>query len=116
MALAAVTAGPGAITSGMILPGLWAAWGDPTSVAQPLGDLSGGKPFRVGVLGALATGFLIIPTLGVRGSLLVAAVMYVLLADLVAPSQSRFRPLAYAVLLFNRDCQSIVCTSRASPL
>ena len=69
-----------------------------TSVAQPLGDLSAANLFG-GVLGALATGFLIIPTLGVRGSLLVAAVMYVLLADLVAPSQSRFRPLAYAVLL-----------------
>ena len=98
MVLAAVTAGPGAIASGMILPALWAAWGDPTSVAQPLGDLSAANLFG-GVLGALVTGFLIIPTLGVRGSLLVAAVMYVLLADLVAPSQSRFRPLAYAVLL-----------------
>jgi spermidine synthase len=31
--------------------------------------------------------------------LLVAAVVYVLLADLLAPSQSRLRPLAYAVLL-----------------
>ena len=57
-----------------------------------------GKPFW-GVLGAVGTGFLIIPALGVRGSLLVAAVVYVLLADLLAPSQSRLRPLAYAVLL-----------------
>ena len=98
MALAAVTAGPGAIASGMILPALWAAWDDRTSVAHPLGDLSAANVFGA-VFGAVATGFLIIPTLGVRGSLLVAAVMYVLLADLLAPPQTRFRPLAYAVLL-----------------
>jgi len=98
MALAAVTAGPGAIASGMILPALWATWDDRTSVAYPLGDLSAANVFGA-VFGAVATGFLIIPTLGVRGSLLVAAVMYVLLADLLAPPQTRFRPLAYAVLL-----------------
>src|SRR4029077_8844947 len=57
MALAAVTAGPGAIASGMILPALWAAWGDPTSVAQPLGDLSAANLFG-GALSRRATGFL----------------------------------------------------------
>jgi len=44
-------------------------------------------------------GFLIIPSLGIRGSLLVASVLYILLADLLAQPQSRLRPLAYAVLL-----------------
>jgi spermidine synthase len=34
VALAALTAGSGAVASGMILPALWAAWGDATSVAQ----------------------------------------------------------------------------------
>ena len=98
MTLAALTVGPVAIASGMVLPALWAAWGERITVARPLGDLSAANLFG-GVLGAVAMGFLIIPTLGVRGSLLVAAVMYVLLADLLAPPQSRLRPLAYAVLL-----------------
>ena len=98
IALTAITVGPAAIASGMVLPALWAAWGERISVARPLGDLSAANLFG-GVLGAVAMGFLIIPALGVRGSLLVAAVVYVLLADLLAPSQSRFRPLAYVVLL-----------------
>ena len=97
-AMAAVTVGPTAIASGMILPALWASWGDRVSVAHPLGDLSSANLFG-GVLGAVAMGFLFIPTLGVRGSLLVTAVTYVLLADILAPTQSRLRPLAYDVLL-----------------
>src|SRR5262249_23754329 len=98
MALAMVTVGPTAVASGVVLPALWAAWGDRTSAAHPLGDLSAANLFG-GVLGAIATGFLMIPTLGVRGSLLVAAVVYILLADLLASPQGRFRLLAYAVLL-----------------
>ena len=97
-ALAAVTVGPTAIASGMVLPALWAAWSDRLSAAHPLGDLSAANFFG-GVLGTVATGFFIIPILGIRGSLLATAVMYLLLADLLAPAQGRFRPLAYAVLL-----------------
>jgi len=96
--LAAVTAGPAAIASGMVLPALWAAWDERTSVAHPLGDLSAANLFG-GAIGAVTMGFLIIPSLGIRGSLLVASVLYVLLADLLAQPQSRLRPLAYAVLL-----------------
>ncbi len=96
--LAAATVGPIAIASGMVLPALWAAWGETISVARPLGDLSAANLFG-GVFGALATGFLMIPILGVRGSLLVTAVAYVLLADLLVPPQGRLRPLAYAILL-----------------
>jgi len=98
MTLAALTVGPAAIASGMVLPALWAAWGERITVARPLGDLTAANLFG-GVLGAVGTGFLVIPAIGVRGSLLVAAVMYVLLADLLATPQSRFRPLAYTVLL-----------------
>ena len=98
MGLTALTVGPAAIASGMVLPALWVAWGERMNVARPLGDLSAANLFG-GVLGAVATGFLIIPTLGVRGSWLVAAVVYVLLADLLAPPQGQLRPLAYAVLL-----------------
>ncbi|MBI3800832.1 MAG: fused MFS/spermidine synthase [Deltaproteobacteria bacterium] len=97
-ALAMMTIGPTAAASGIVLPALWTAWGDRTSVAHPLGDLSAANLFG-GVFGAIVTGFVIIPTLGVRGSLLVAAVVYILLADLLAAPQGRLRPLAYAVLL-----------------
>src|SRR2546425_435528 len=98
MTLATVAVGRTALAAGMVLPALWAAWGDRTSVAHPLGDLSAANLFG-GVLGAVTTGFLIVPTLGVRGSLLIAAVGYILLADLLALPHGRFRPLAYAVLL-----------------
>src|SRR6266850_7053383 len=96
--LAAVTIGPAAVASGMVLPALWAAWGDRISVAHPLGDLSAANLFGA-VLGAVSTGFLIVPSLGIRGGLLVISVLYILLADLLAQPQSRLRPLAYAVLL-----------------
>ena len=82
----------------MVLPALWAAWGDRISVAHPLGDLSAANLFGA-ALGAVTMGFLIVPSLGIRGSLLVASVLYILLADLLAQPQSRLRPLAYAVLL-----------------
>jgi hypothetical protein len=79
VALAAATVGPTAIASGVVLPALWAAWGERGSVAHPLGDLSAANAFG-GVLGAAATGFLLTPVLGVRGSLLVVAVTYLVLA------------------------------------
>src|SRR5258706_1337453 len=96
--LAAVTVGPAAAASGMVLPALWAAWGDRISVAHPMGDLSAANFFG-GALGAVTTGFLIVPSLGVRGSLLVASGFYVLLADLLAQRQSRLRPIGYVVLV-----------------
>jgi spermidine synthase len=96
--LAAATAGPAAMASGAVLPALWSAWGDHGSVAHPLGDLTAANMFG-GVIGALTAGFVIVPTIGVRGGLAAAAVAYVVLADLLASPQSRFRPLAYAALL-----------------
>jgi spermidine synthase len=96
--MAAAVIGPAAIGSGIVLPALWQAWGERASVARPLGDLTAANLFG-GVLGALATGFLIVPALGIRGSLLVAAVAYVLLAHRLAPRGCRLRPFAYAVLL-----------------
>jgi spermidine synthase len=97
--LAAVTAGPAALASGAVLPALWSAWGAHGSVAHPLGDLTAANLLG-GVMGALAAGFITIPTLGIRSSLSAAAVAYVVLADLLASPQSRLRPLAYAALLF----------------
>ncbi|HEY6999385.1 MAG TPA: fused MFS/spermidine synthase [Candidatus Binatia bacterium] len=96
--LAAVTIGPCAIASGMVLPALWTSWDEPTSVALPLGDLSAASLFG-GVVGAVTIGFLAIPIIGVRGTLLVTAVIYLVFADLLAPAQSRFKPFVYAVLL-----------------
>jgi spermidine synthase len=98
VALAAATVGPTAVASGVVLPALWAAWGERGSAAHPLGDLSAANAFG-GVLGAAATGLLLVPVLGVRGSLLVAAVSYLVLADLLTPPQSRFRVLTYSVLV-----------------
>ena len=96
--LAAAIAGPAAMASGAVLPALWSAWGDRGSVAHPLGDLTAANMFG-GVIGALTAGFVIVPTIGVRGGLAAAAAAYVVLADLLAAPQSRFRPLAYAALL-----------------
>jgi spermidine synthase len=95
--LAAATAGPTALASGALLPALWAARGDRDGVAHPLGDLSAANMLG-GVIGAVAAGFVIVPAIGVRGGLLAAAVAYMVLADLLASPQSRFRPLAYAIL------------------
>lgn len=98
MTLATVTVGPTVVASGVVLPALWAAWGERRSAAHPLGDLSAANLFG-GVLGAVAAGFLLIPTIGLRSGLLIVAVVYVVLADVLASPQSWLRPLAYAALL-----------------
>ncbi|HJY81379.1 MAG TPA: hypothetical protein VKK81_09880, partial [Candidatus Binatia bacterium] len=97
-ALAALTAGPAALMSGVVLPALWAAWGERANAAHPLGDLSAANALG-GVLGAVSAGFLLFPALGVRSSLLLAAVSYLILADLLASPQNRLRPFAYFILL-----------------
>jgi spermidine synthase len=96
--LAAVTAGPAALASGAVMTALWAEWGDTEGAARPLGDLSAANTIG-GVAGAVAAGFVAIPMLGVRGALLVVAVAYVVLADIMAASATRLRPIAYAALL-----------------
>jgi spermidine synthase len=96
--LASATAGPAAVASGAVLPALWSAWGHRGSVAHPLGDLTAANMLG-GVIGALAAGFVVIPTLGVRGGLSAAAVIYIVLADLLASPQSWIRPCAYAAFV-----------------
>jgi spermidine synthase len=96
--LAAATAGPAAVASGAVLPALWAAWGEHHGAAHPLGELLAANTFG-GAIGSIITGFLIVPTIGIRGGLLVAAVAYIILADLSARPQGRLRPFAYVVLL-----------------
>jgi spermidine synthase len=96
--LAMATVGPAALASGAIMPSLWALWGDQGGAAQPLGDLSAANLFG-GVFGAAIVGILMIPGLGIRESLLAAAVAYIILADILSAPLGRFRPLAYASLL-----------------
>ena len=96
--LAAATAGPAALASGVVLPSLWDAWGAHAGAARPLGDLAAANTAG-GIVGALAAGFAAVPLLGVRATLLIAAVGYIVLADVIAPARSRLRPLAYAALL-----------------
>jgi len=96
--LAAVTAGPGALASGAVLPALWAAFGDREGAARPLGELAAANTLGA-VAGAVAAGFVVLPAIGLRAGFLLAAVAYVVLADLVAPVGARLRPLGYAALL-----------------
>jgi spermidine synthase len=96
--LAAATAAPGALASGAVLPSLWAAFGDRGGAARPLGDLTAANTLG-GVAGALAAGFVVLPAIGLRGGFLLAAVAYVVLADVVAPARTALRPLGYLALL-----------------
>ncbi|MBI3783098.1 MAG: fused MFS/spermidine synthase [Deltaproteobacteria bacterium] len=109
VALAALCAGPAALASGAVLPSLWEIWGANEGAARPLGDLAAANTFG-GVAGALATGFVLVPTIGVRGTLMAAAVSYVALAEVLVLNARRqkldgwrpvaWRLVAYAVLLF----------------
>jgi spermidine synthase len=99
VALAAVSVGPAAFFSGLILPALWAAWGGHDGAARPLGDLSAANTFG-GIAGAALVGFVGVPAMGVRGSLLAAAVAYIVCADTLAPQLRQRRLLAYAALFF----------------
>src|SRR5439155_14778006 len=64
--LAAVTAGPGAIAAGAVLPALWAAFGEKGGAARPLGDLTAANMFGA-ALGALGAGYVLLPRMGLRG-------------------------------------------------
>ena len=96
--LAAVTAGPGAIAAGAVLPALWAAFGEKGGAARPLGDLTAANMFGA-ALGALGAGYVLLPRMGLRGGVLLAAVTYIVLADVVAPPERRGRAVAYAALI-----------------
>ena len=95
VALAGATAGPAALAAGAVLPALWAARDDRTSVARPLGVLAGANLLG-GAAGALAAGFAIIPSTGVRGGMLLAAAAYVMLA--LSLLDRRWRGVAWAAL------------------
>jgi spermidine synthase len=99
LVLAFATAGPAALAGAAVLPAIWEAFGERPGAARPLGEVAAANALG-GVAGALLMAFVAIPLLGVRTSLLLAAVAYVLLAELVLPSRNtRRRILAAAALL-----------------
>jgi spermidine synthase len=98
VALTAVTAGPAALAGAAVLPALWHAWGERLGAAHALGRLSAANAVG-GAVGALVAGFVVVPVLGVRGGLLLAAVSYVLLAGMLQASTARWRAFTGLVLL-----------------
>jgi spermidine synthase len=96
--LAAVTAGPAAVASGAVLPALWAAFGDRSSVARPVGELTAAN-LAGGAVGALAAAFVILPSIGLRSGFLVAGVAYVILAEAIGGRGAYPRPIGYVGLL-----------------
>lgn len=98
LGIGAVTAGPAALASAAVLPALWASYPDGGSAARPLGTLSAANSLGA-ALGAVAAGFVVMPGIGVRGGLLLAAIGYIVLADVVQPAHQRWRLLGYGSLL-----------------
>jgi len=97
--LAAVTAGPAALASGAVLPALWAMWGRDAHLARPLGDLSAANTGG-GIVGALLAGFVAMPWLGLRAALVLVALLYVALTELVGGRRAAWmRPAAGVTLL-----------------
>ena len=95
--LAALSAGPATLASGLVLPALWAAFGERERAARPVGALTGANLVG-GAAGALAAAFVVLPWLGLRAGFLLAAVVSLVLAA-VADDDRRLRRLAYAGLV-----------------
>jgi spermidine synthase len=98
IALAAVTAGPGTVAAGGVLPALWAAFGDHESVTRPVGGLTAANLVG-GIVGALAAAFLVLPSIGLRSGFLVAAVTYLVLGAAMSGRVVGVRRVAYASVL-----------------
>ena len=96
--LAALTAGPATLASGAVLPALWAAFGERDSAARPVGELTAANVLG-GALGAVLTGFVVVPALGLRAGFLLAAVCYLLVAAIMSPRTRALQGLAYAGLV-----------------
>ena len=96
--LAALSVGPAALASGLVLPALWQAWAGSGNAARPLGDLTAANLIG-GIFGALIIGFAGIPAVGIRGSFFAVAATYILLAYAAARPKSRLRQMAFGVLI-----------------
>jgi spermidine synthase len=95
--LAAVTAGPATVASGVVLPALWSLCGRRDNASRPVGALTGANLVG-GVGGAVAAGFFVLPWLGLRAGFLVAAVISLALA-LLLDGDRRMRWPACAALV-----------------
>ena len=96
--LAAATAGPAAFASGMILPALWAAWGEGRGVARPLASLTAAN-LGGAIAGALVVGFVAVPAVGMRATLLLVTIAYLALAAGLPTTRLGLRPIVLAALL-----------------
>jgi spermidine synthase len=96
--LAALTAGPGTLAAGAVLPALWAAFGERRSASRPVGVLSGANLLG-GALGALIAAFAIVPLLGLRAGFLLAAILYLVAAAVMSENDRILRGLAYAAVV-----------------
>jgi spermidine synthase len=97
IALAAVTVGPAALASGLVLPALWAEAAEASGSAVVLGELSAAS-MAGGIAGALLAGFAVVPALGLWLGLVAAAAVYWLVAVLTAPARVRLRLFACGAL------------------
>ena len=97
VALAAVTVGPAALASGLVLTALWTAAGEARGAAFVLGDLTAASTWG-SIAGALLAGFVVLPAIGLWSGLVVAAAAYLALAVLAAPARGWLRPVACAAL------------------
>jgi spermidine synthase len=96
--LAALTAGPGTLAAGAVLPALWAAFGERRSASRPVGVLSGANLLG-GALGALIAAFAIVPLLGLRAGFLLAGILYLVAAAVMSENDRILRGLAYAAVV-----------------
>jgi spermidine synthase len=96
--LAALTAGPGTLAAGLVLPALWAAAGERDGVSRSVGGLTAANLLG-GAIGAAAAGFVMLPWLGLRAGFLVSAIVYLLLAATLGAAEPRLRAVAYVGVL-----------------
>jgi spermidine synthase len=96
--LAALTAGPGTMAGGAVLPALWTAFGDRHSVSRPVGGLTSANLIG-GAAGATTAAFIVLPLIGLRAGFLLVAVVTLVLAAVLAVRDARLRALAYGGLL-----------------
>jgi len=96
--LAAATAGPAAVASGVVLPALWAVVGDRGGAARPMGALAATNAAG-GVVGALAAAFVILPAIGLRAGFLLAAGAYLALAETVGAGRRTLHAFAAAAVI-----------------
>src|SRR5581483_7119916 len=84
--------------AGVVLPALWAAFGDARGAERPLGAL-GAANAAGAIAGALVAAYGVLPSVGLRGGFLVAAIGWVVCAEAAAPEAGRVRRVAWAALL-----------------